>query len=117
MFSEPITITVNSVAKVMPRVSTKDLSSKYALSDGTFRLEISHQPSKDRVRSMARFTQRAIVTNPLDSTSNDYDELSFYSVIDRPLYGFSQTQVEQLVAAFQTWLNTAAVDKLYGQES
>jgi len=56
------------------------------------------------------------VTNPLDST-NDYDTLTYYFVIERPAYGFTMTQVEQLVAGFNSWLTTGNVDKLFGQES
>lgn len=116
MFADPQSVTVNAVAQSMPRVSSKELSSIYSKSDGTFKLTISHTPSKDRIRSMVRIDQRAIVTNPLDST-NDYDTLSFYSVIDRPVYGFTTAQVEQLVAGFQAWLTAGNVDKLIGTES
>lgn len=116
MFADPQSVTINSVAQSMPRVSSKELSSVYSKSDGTFKLTISHTPSKDRIRSMVRIDQRAIVTNPLDST-NDYDTLSFYSVIDRPVYGFTTAQVEQLVAGFQAWLTSGNVDKLIGTES
>jgi hypothetical protein len=65
---------------------------------------------------MARLDQRAIVADPLTAV-NDYETLSFYCVVDRPSYGFTQTQLEQLVTGFQAWLNTAAVDRLFGQES
>lgn len=117
MFSDPQSVTINSVAQSMPRVETSGKKTVYSKADETFKVTISHTPTKDRVRSMARIDQRAIVTNPLDSTQSDYDTLSFYCVIDRPNYGFTMTQVEQLVTGFQAWLNTAAVDKLYGQES
>jgi predicted Zn-dependent peptidase len=56
------------------------------------------------------------VTDPLTSV-NDYDTLSFYVVIDRPLYGFSSTEVEQIIAGLKTWLDNTAIDKLYGLES
>jgi len=116
MFSDPITITVNSVAKVLPRVLIDGQLATYQLSDGTFALDISHQTTKSgRIRSTVRFTQKAIVTDPLTS-ANDYDTCVFYYVIDRPAYGFSMTQVEQLVAALQAWTSTANVDKLFGQE-
>jgi hypothetical protein len=65
---------------------------------------------------MARVDNRAIVTNPLDS-SNDYDTLSFYIVIDRPEFGFSGTDVSNLVTGFKTWLDATMVGKLFGQES
>lgn len=119
MFTEPITVTVNAVAKVMPRieiVSGSKPGAVYGLADGTFKLSISHTPTKDRVRTLARLDQKAIVPDPLTAV-NDYETLSVYLVIDRPLAGFTMAQVEQLIAGFNTWMGTATVDKLYGLES
>jgi hypothetical protein len=65
---------------------------------------------------MGRIDQRKVVADPLTSV-NDYETLSFYFVIDRPIYGFSSTEVEQLIAGLKTWLDNTAIDKLYGLES
>jgi hypothetical protein len=116
MFADPQSVTVNSVAQSMPRVENDGRKSIYQKSDGTYTLTISHTPSKDRVRSMARVDQRAIVPDPLTSV-NDFETLSFYVVLDRPLAGFSMTQVEQLIAGVKTWLDNTAIDRLFGQES
>jgi len=116
MFADPQTVTVNSVAKVMARVLSDGKSATYQLSDQSFKLTISHQLSNQRIRSMVRIDQRAVVADPLTAV-NDYETLSFYFVIDRPEYGFSSTQVDQLAAGLKTWLDTTAVGKLYGQES
>lgn len=119
-FSDPITITVNSVAKVMPRIATSTegntSSSTYATADGLWMLFISHSRSKGRVRSLMRLTQKAIVTNPLDST-NDYDTLVDQRVLDRPDFGFSSTQMSQQVAGFSAWEDATVVGKIFGQES
>lgn len=116
MFADPQSITVNAVAQSMPRISSTGTKSTYRKSDGTYQLTISHSESNNRVRSMARVDNKAIVTNPLDST-NDFDTLSFYVVVDRPVFGFTQTQVDQLIAGFKTWLDSAAITKLFAQES
>jgi hypothetical protein len=116
MFADPQSVTVNAVAQSMPRVSTNGKLTIYQKSDETFKLTISHTPSGNRIRSLARIDQRAVVADPL-TAENDYQTLSVYTVIDRPNYGFTQTQVEQLVTGFQAWLTTANVDKLFGQES
>jgi hypothetical protein len=117
MFSDPQTVTVNAVPKVMPRVSQQGTSSIYQLSDETFKLSVSHQKAgKDRVRSVVRIDERAVVPDPLTSV-NDYETLSFYVVIDRPAVGFTDTQVNNLVAGLKTWLDATAVGKLFGQES
>lgn len=115
-FADPQVVTVNAVAQSMPRTSTKDLSSTYQKADGSFKLTISHTLSGDRQRSMARIDQRAVVADPLTAV-NDYETLSFYFVIDRPIYGFSQTQVDQLIAGLKTWLDTTASGKMFGTES
>jgi archaellum component FlaG (FlaF/FlaG flagellin family) len=116
MFADPQVVTVNAVAKSMPRVKTDGLSAIYQMSDETFKLTLSHQKSNKRIRSMARIDQRAIVADPLTS-ENDYETLSFYVVIDRPEVAFSSTTVDQLVTGFKTWLDSTNVGKLYGQES
>jgi len=116
MFSDPLTLTVNSVAKTLPRILIDGPKATYQMADQTFTMSISHQVGKDkRIRSVLRVEQKAIVTNPVDS-SNDYDTLVYYFVIDRPSFGFSITQVEQLVAAVQAFTTTGVVDKLFGQE-
>lgn len=116
MLTDPQSITVNAVAQSMPKVISDGTSSTYEKADGTFRLKVSHQVSKGRVRSLARFEQRAVVADPLTAV-NDYETLVFYVNIDRPEVGFTSTQVQQLVAGFNSWLNGTMVDKLYGRES
>lgn len=116
MFPDPQTVTVNAVAKVMPRVEIKGTSATYRLGDESYKLTISHTPTKDRTRSLVRIDQRAIVADPLTAV-NDYETLSFYFVIDRPNYGFTMVQVEQLIAGLKTWLDNTAIDKLFGVES
>jgi hypothetical protein len=116
MFADPQSITVNAVAKSMPRILSSGTSSTYQKTDEEFKLIISHLKSKGRIRSMARVDQRAIVPDPLTAV-NDYETLSFYCVVDRPEVGFTQTQVDQLIAGFKTWLDTTASGKLFGQES
>jgi hypothetical protein len=116
MFADPQVVTVNAVAQSMPRISTAGLKTIYQKNDLTYTLTLSHTPSKDRIRSMARIDNRAVVPDPLTAV-NDYETLSFYVVVDRPLAGFSATQVDQLITGFKTWLDAAAIAKLFGQES
>lgn len=116
MFSDPQSITVNSVAQSMPRISTGGTKSTYQKNDQTYTLNISHTKSNGRVRSMARVDHRAVVADPLTSV-NDYETLGVYLVIDRPEQGFSSTVVDQVITGFKSWLDSTAVGKLYGQES
>jgi len=114
--ADPQSVTINAVAQSMPRIVTGDRKSTYQKNDGVWTFEISHTPNKDRIRSMVKLTQRAVVPDPLTAV-NDYETLITYLVVDRPLAGFSMVQLEQQVAGFVAWLSNANVDKIYGQES
>lgn len=116
MFTDPQTITINAVPFVCARVSTEGRKSTYQTNDLLMSLTLSHILAKDRVRSMARFDWKKIVADPLTAV-NDYETLSLYQVIDRPLAGFSVVEVQQFIAGFETWDDAAAQAKRYGQES
>jgi len=114
--ADPQTVTVNSVAKTLALIVKEGRKSTYLTSDGLFELTVSHQPSKDRVRSQMQIVQKAIVADPLTAV-NDYDFLKFYCVFDHPNAGFTLAQSQQLIAAFQVWLDSTMVGKIVGQES
>lgn len=116
MFSDPITITVNAVPFVMPRIANVGQKSTYTSNDLVLALNISHVLAKDRLRSMARVDWKLVVPDPLTAV-NDYETLSYYSVIDRPLAGFSSAQVTQLITGYKTWYDSTVMAKLFGQES
>jgi hypothetical protein len=120
MLSDPQTITVNAVAKVMPKILTDGSHAIYQLSDQTFTLDVRHtsvkKDKKSRIKSLVTFTQRAVVADPLTSV-NDFETLVVSTQIDRPAAGFTSTQTQQMVTGFQSWLNSTMVDKLFGQES
>jgi hypothetical protein len=132
MLSDPTTITVNAVAQAMPRVSQNGTSSLYRKTDGTFRLEVSHQMNEQKrarnttsgvqtvkqtaIRSLVKFVKRAIVADPVSST-NDYEELAIQLVIIRPEVGFTATDLDQCWAGFKTWLDSTQSAKIFGLES
>lgn len=114
--ADPQTVTVNSVAKSLALIIRDGQKAVYMTSDGLFKLTVSHQASKDRVRSQVQIEQKAIVADPLTAV-NDYDFLKFYCVFDRPNSGFSLAQEQQLIAGFQAWLDSTMVGKIVGQEA
>jgi len=117
MFTDPQSVTVNAVAKSMPKISSDGTKTIYRSSDGNFELTVSHQLSRGRIRSLVKISQRAIVPDPLTSV-NDYETLIFQMIIDRPEVGFDATTVGYLITGVTAWINTAGVvGKLYGQES
>lgn len=120
--SDPQTITVNGVAKTLNRISqsTDDrkgiVKTVYRTADRAFTLTVSHTTSGDRVRSMARLDQVVAAADPLSAEMREI-VLTDYHVVDRPLVGFTTTQVQQQVTGFQTWHTSTVVDKMYGGES
>lgn len=117
MFTDPQSVTVNAVAKSMPKVESTGKQSTYISADGNFTMKISHQVvAGGRIRSLVRVDQRAVVADPL-TAANDYETLSCYMVIERPEFGFSATEVNYLVAALEGWIDSTSVGKLFGLES
>lgn len=120
MLTDPQSVTVNAVAKSMPRVETQGRRSVYRKDDETYELTVSHEQvgskTGPRIRSMAKLVRKDVVPDPLTAV-NDYENLIVYLVIDRPVAGFSLATVQQVVAGFEAWLDGTMVGKLYGQES
>lgn len=117
--ADPQTVTVNAVAKVMPRIITEASHSVFQLSDQTFSLDIRHRAvkrdKKSRTISLVTFTQRAVVADPLTSV-NDYETLTTSIQIDRPDAGFTSTSVSQQLAGLYAWSDSTMIGKLYGRE-
>lgn len=69
-----------------------------------------------RKRHVVRWDWSKVVTDPISSAS-DYDSVTINFSIDRPGYGFSQTDVENFVAGFKTHLSQAMVAELYSGQN
>jgi hypothetical protein len=115
-FTDPQSITVNAVAKSMDRVKSEGFRSEYAMPDETFKMIISHQESKGRTRRMVRVDNRVVAANPL-SALNEYKTLGVYFVVDEPEYGFADQDIDYVVQALKTWLSSANVLKVLGNQS
>jgi len=118
VLTEPLAPTVTGLGTLsLPRVKSQNFSSSYQSADGNFLAEVSHQKiSGKRIRSVFKFTQRAVVADPL-TAANDYELLHVYTVVERPEVGFSVAQIQNLVGGHQAYLTSAIVAKLMGGES
>jgi len=118
-FADPLVITVNAVAQSMARIESAGKSAKYRKLDGLWEAFVSHQLGKGRIRSVIRLTQNAVVADPITAV-NDLDFQAVSVLIDRPLAGFSLTQLEQQTNGLTSFLSAssnAAIGRLYGLES
>jgi hypothetical protein len=117
MFADPQSVTVDGVAKSLPRVGVGPSSSVYSTADGNLRYTISHQNGR-RNRRTVRLDFRKIAADPLlDGVSREYS-MSVYLVIDHPTIGFNNTEVEANAKALVDELAEAGVlTKVLGGES
>lgn len=120
MLSEPQTITVNAVAKALPRVAFGDRQGTFELKDSSnvlHTLKVSHANGK-RARHTVRYDFSKTAADPLlDGVSKVYSA-SAYLVLDAPLVGFSNTELEQHTQALVDYLDGAGLlTKVIGSES
>lgn len=116
MFSDPQSVTINAVPVSLPRVSVGDAEATYRAADETVQMLISHQSSKGRKRRMVRLDQTVIAADPL-TAENASQKAGIYLVVDEPLFGFSDAELDYLVDALVAWLTSGNIAKLLGGES
>lgn len=116
MFTDPQSVTVNSVAQSMPRIKTGNTDCTYRTADGTYQLRISHQSTKSRVRRMVRLDNTKIAADPL-TAQNVSVSAGVYVVIDEPIVGYTDAELDYLVDALTAWLSSGNIAKLLGSES
>lgn len=109
--STPQTVTIDTVATDLNRISDDKLSSVYKSADGNTTLTVSHQESKNRFRRMARLDRRVIAADPLTSV-NAYQTCSVYLVIDEPVTGFTDALLEGYVTVLKTWLSAGNIQAM-----
>lgn len=114
-YADPQTITIDSVPFTLNRIESVGKKSIYATTDETLKLTVSHQESKTRTRRMVRVDKRVVAADPLSSL-NEYKDCGVYLVIDEPEYGFTDDQIDDIVAGFKTWLSSANVLALLGSQ-
>jgi hypothetical protein len=116
MFTDPQTVTYNSVGKPMPKIKQGVTDSTYRTADETFQLRVSHQSTKSRTRRMVRLDQTIIAADPL-SAINTSQSAGVYLVIDEPKFGFDDATLDYMVDALVAWLTAGNIAKLLGSET
>lgn len=115
MFADPQSVTVNAVAKTLPLTSREGMESIYTESTGEHQLKVSHQLAS-RNRRVVRLDHEKVAADPLTAV-NATVSTSVYIVIDEPLWGYTDAEVNYLVQALTLWLSSANVLKVLGGES
>jgi hypothetical protein len=115
-FADPQTLTVNAVPQTLNRIKAEGTRSEYSTADGVYKFVISHQQSGKRTRRMIRVDKKVVAADPLTAT-NDYKSCGIYLVIDEPEYGFTDTEIWDVIAGLKTWLDNTAVLKVLATQS
>ncbi len=119
-FADPQSVTVNAIAKSLPRTGSGANSGNFRTNDGLHALEVSHQNGKSRTRHLIRLTESKITTDPLNSAQNIAVSTSVYLVADVPNTGYSVTEMKYVVDALVAYLTAssgAKVTQLLGGEN
>jgi hypothetical protein len=116
MFTDPQSVTVNTVATDLPRIKVGDQNATYRSADETLQMRVSHQSTGSRNRRMVRLDQTVIAADPLTSV-NTSQTAGVYLVIDEPNFGFDDVDLDHLVDALVLWLTSANIAKVLGSES
>lgn len=82
-FTDPQTVTINSVANPLPRTSNGISASTYSSADGNVKLTVSSSYGK-RTRRTARIDFRKTAADPLFPAQNAPYSMSTYIVADVP---------------------------------
>jgi hypothetical protein len=102
-YSDPQSVTINSIAISMPRVNTGSDVGKFSNYDAKTDLEIRPVYGR-RTRRNSRLNHGKIVTDPLVSTTNQAVSASIIFTIDVPQSGYSAAEQLDLAKAHLTWL-------------
>lgn len=117
MFSDPQSVTVNTVAQSLPAISRNGDNSIYQKDDATYKFTIAHQFKPSRKRFTVRLDSNKVAADPLSSANNLVYSSSAYLVIDAPVVGYSNAELQQLSSGLITWLTSANLLKVVGGET
>lgn len=116
MFSEPQTVTINAVAKTLPRVSFGDKKGVFEDTLGN-RLTVSHSTGR-RNRHIVRLDTTKTAADPFLTGVNQEYSMSAQLIIDVPPVGFTATEQSLNANALVDWADVAGILlKVTGGES
>ena len=105
MLSDPQSITIGATTSSLAKVESDRLASRYAnLADGV-EVTVSQSNGK-RYRTLVKATKSKIAADPLTAV-NQRVTASAHLVLDRPIDGFTSTEVTDLIKGLVGWLSAS----------
>lgn len=117
--ADPQSITINGVTTSLPRVGSGVHNGVFQSNDGNIKFSAAHAYGK-RVRRNIRVDMSKIAADPLISSQSVKYSTSVYLVVDLPVTGFTNAELQFLITGFITQLQATSnlvTTKLLGGES
>lgn len=118
-FPDPQSVTIDGTAISLPRVGSGDGTGVFRTTDGGTQFRISHNRGK-RNRSVIRLDSNKLSADPLLPSTNVPVSMSVQLVLDRPIQGYTNTELEDILLAVAGWLSASSganTTKFVGGES
>lgn len=117
MYADPQSVTVNAVAKSMPRQGSTapDRVGTFSTAEGDFTFEVRQNKTANRFRREVRLSQKKVAADPISAVNKEVSA-SVIIAVDEPRWGFTDVELGYLTAAIITWFSNANRDKLLGGE-
>jgi hypothetical protein len=119
VFTDPQSITINSIAKSLPRTGAGLDTGTFTKDDGEVKMSISHAYNK-RNRRTLRVDHQKLAADVMDSSLQVPYSMSVYIVTDTPKAGYTLAEQKQVVDALVAYLTAssgARVTQLLGGEA
>jgi hypothetical protein len=117
-FADPQSVTINSVAQTLPRISSGVNTGAFQKDDTTVKLSVNHQYGS-RTRRQIRLDHKKVAPDVFTADNTTYS-MSAYRVVDVPTTGYTIAEQKQIVDALTAYLTAstgAKVTQLLGGEN
>lgn len=117
--ADPQSITINAVPISLPRTGSSLNTGVFTSNDGNAKLTIAHQYGR-RNRHQLRLDHSKIAPDPLISAQNIRHGMTFYSVADVPVTGYTVAEAKLVIDGYLAAMQAssgALITKLLGGES
>jgi len=106
-FADPQSVTINTVAQSLPRISSGSNSGTFQKDDTTVKLSVSHTFGS-RTRRVLRLDHAKIATDPFLAGVNTKFNMAAYLVVDVPVTGYTVIEQKQIVDALTAYLTASS---------
>lgn len=114
--ADPQSVTINSVANPLARISVGNNTSTYKNADGSIKLTINHNYGR-RDRHLVRLDFEKVGPDPITGVNQRFS-MSTYTVIDAPPAGFTVKETTDVLAGLTSFLAVSGTaTRLVGGES